>query len=91
MGTSLSGQKRFEEAEPLLLSGYQGLLERQSAIPAGSERVGPRRECGSRSSMRTGGSRKRLSYGGRDFEGSKRTDHPKSQGPWPWRAGRSRH
>jgi len=41
LGTSLSGQKRFEEAEPLLLSGYQGLLERQATIPAGSERVGP--------------------------------------------------
>jgi tetratricopeptide (TPR) repeat protein len=40
LGTSLSGQKRFAEAEPLLLSGYQGLLERQAAIPAGSERVG---------------------------------------------------
>jgi tetratricopeptide (TPR) repeat protein len=33
VGASLSGQKRYAEAEPLLLSGYQGLLERQSTIP----------------------------------------------------------
>jgi eukaryotic-like serine/threonine-protein kinase len=39
VGASLSGQKRYAEAEPLLLSGYQGLLERQSAIPAGARRV----------------------------------------------------
>jgi hypothetical protein len=39
VGASLSGQERYAEAEPLLLSGYQGLRERQSAIPAGSRRV----------------------------------------------------
>jgi tetratricopeptide (TPR) repeat protein len=39
VGASLAGQKRFAEAEPLLLSGHQGLVERQSAIPAGSRRV----------------------------------------------------
>jgi hypothetical protein len=39
VGASLSGQKRYAEAEPLLLSGYLGLLERQSTIPAGARRV----------------------------------------------------
>ena len=33
MGASLAGQGKLEEAEPLLLSGYQGLLQRQSSIP----------------------------------------------------------
>ena len=39
VGASLSGQKRYADAEPLLLSGYQGLRERQSAIPAGMRRI----------------------------------------------------
>jgi tetratricopeptide (TPR) repeat protein len=39
VGTSLAGQNRFAEAEPLLLSGYQGLLERQTTIPIGRRRI----------------------------------------------------
>jgi eukaryotic-like serine/threonine-protein kinase len=39
VGASLTGQKRFAEAEPLLLAGYQGLQERQTSIPAGTRRV----------------------------------------------------
>jgi hypothetical protein len=39
VGASLSGQKRYAEAEPLLLSGYQGLVDRHSAIPAATKRV----------------------------------------------------
>jgi len=38
VGASLLGQERYAEAEPLLLSGYQGLLDRQSAIPAATRR-----------------------------------------------------
>ena len=34
LGECLAGQKAFATAEPLLLSGYQGLLQRQSATPA---------------------------------------------------------
>jgi non-specific serine/threonine protein kinase/serine/threonine-protein kinase len=33
-GESLAGQKEYSEAEPLLLSGYAGMLQRQAAIPA---------------------------------------------------------
>ncbi len=36
LGASLAGQKRWPEAEPLLLSGYDGLQQRQAAIPAES-------------------------------------------------------
>jgi hypothetical protein len=36
LGASLAGQKRFAEAEPLILSGYEELVRRQAAIPAGS-------------------------------------------------------
>jgi hypothetical protein len=39
VGASLSGQKRYAEAEPLLLSGYQGLKERQSAMPVATRHV----------------------------------------------------
>ncbi|MGA3190483.1 MAG: tetratricopeptide repeat protein [Bryobacteraceae bacterium] len=39
VGASLAGQNRFAEAEPLLLSGYQGLLERQTTIPIIRRRV----------------------------------------------------
>jgi tetratricopeptide (TPR) repeat protein/tRNA A-37 threonylcarbamoyl transferase component Bud32 len=34
LGASLSGQKRFAEAEPLLVSGRQGMLQREASIPA---------------------------------------------------------
>jgi tetratricopeptide (TPR) repeat protein/predicted Ser/Thr protein kinase len=33
-GGILAGQKRYAEAEPLLLAGYQGLIERETTIPA---------------------------------------------------------
>ncbi len=34
LGASLAGQKKFAEAESLLISGYEGMLQRQSTIPA---------------------------------------------------------
>jgi eukaryotic-like serine/threonine-protein kinase len=34
LGASLSGQKRYAEAEPLLLEGYQGMLSRKERIAA---------------------------------------------------------
>ena len=34
LGASLAGQRKFDEAEALLLSGYAGLVERQSKMPA---------------------------------------------------------
>jgi non-specific serine/threonine protein kinase/serine/threonine-protein kinase len=34
LGASLAGQRRYAEAEPLLLSGYQGLAQLESTIPA---------------------------------------------------------
>jgi hypothetical protein len=34
LGASLAGQKRFGEAEALLLSGYHGMLQREATIPA---------------------------------------------------------
>jgi tetratricopeptide (TPR) repeat protein/predicted Ser/Thr protein kinase len=39
LGGSLAGQKRYTEAEPLLLSGYRGLIERRAAIPLESQRA----------------------------------------------------
>jgi tetratricopeptide (TPR) repeat protein len=36
LGASLAGQKKYAEAEPLLLSGYEGMLQRESTIPAES-------------------------------------------------------
>ncbi|MBA4147674.1 MAG: tetratricopeptide repeat protein [Verrucomicrobia bacterium] len=34
LGASLLGQEKYAEAEPLLLSGYEGMKQRESAIPA---------------------------------------------------------
>jgi eukaryotic-like serine/threonine-protein kinase len=34
LGGSLLGQKKYQEAEPLLLSGYKGLKQRENRIPA---------------------------------------------------------
>jgi tetratricopeptide (TPR) repeat protein len=39
LGASLAGQRRYADAEPLLLAGYAGLLQRQNAIPADTRPV----------------------------------------------------
>ncbi len=36
LGVSLAGQKKYAEAEPLLLNGYRNMLQREAAIPAES-------------------------------------------------------
>jgi tetratricopeptide (TPR) repeat protein len=36
LGTALLGQKRFVEAEPLLLEGFNGMEEQEKKIPAGA-------------------------------------------------------
>jgi hypothetical protein len=33
LGGALLGQKKYAEAEPLLLAGYQGMKQRQQSIP----------------------------------------------------------
>jgi tetratricopeptide (TPR) repeat protein len=38
LGATLLGQKKYAEAEPLLLSGYNGMKEREERIPAGEKR-----------------------------------------------------
>ncbi len=37
LGGSLLGQKKFAEAEPLLVSGYEGMKQRDDKIPAASK------------------------------------------------------
>jgi len=37
LGAALVGQKKYADAEPLLVRGYEGLKERAEAIPKGSE------------------------------------------------------
>ena len=34
LGESLLGQKKFDEAKPLLIEGYEGMKEREAKIPA---------------------------------------------------------
>ncbi len=34
LGAALLGQQKYEEAEPLLLKGYEGMKERERTIPA---------------------------------------------------------
>ena len=34
LGAALSGQKKYPEAEPLLLAGYEGMKQREAKIPA---------------------------------------------------------
>jgi len=33
LGAALLGQKKYSEAEPLLLAGYQGMKQREATIP----------------------------------------------------------
>ena len=37
LGASLAGQSHFAEAEPLLVSGYEGLKQRESRAPASAK------------------------------------------------------
>ena len=37
LGGSLLGQKKFADAEPLLLEGYQGMKQRAAQIPAAAK------------------------------------------------------
>jgi tetratricopeptide (TPR) repeat protein len=37
LGGSLLGQKKYAEAEPLLLAGYEGMKQRERSIPAASQ------------------------------------------------------
>jgi len=39
LGASLAGQGQYAEAEPLLISGYQGMMQRKAAIPLDDRRV----------------------------------------------------
>jgi tetratricopeptide (TPR) repeat protein len=41
LGASLAGQRKYAEAEPPLVAGYEGLLKRQGAIPADTKSVVP--------------------------------------------------
>ncbi len=35
LGATLANQRRYAQAEPLVLSGYQGMIQRRAAIPSG--------------------------------------------------------
>ena len=40
LGAALAGQKKFQDAEPLLIEGYQGMKDREAKIPpAGNTRL----------------------------------------------------
>jgi serine/threonine protein kinase len=39
LGGALAGQRRFGEAEPLLLRGYEGMKQREAKIPTGQKNV----------------------------------------------------
>jgi len=38
LGATLLGQKKYAEAEPFLLTGYQGMKQHEDIIPAGAKR-----------------------------------------------------
>jgi hypothetical protein len=38
LGGSLLGQKKYAEAEPLVLAGYEGMKQREATIPAGAKK-----------------------------------------------------
>ena len=37
LGGALAGQKKFQEAEPLLVEGYSGMKEREANIPSAAK------------------------------------------------------
>ena len=39
LGASLTGQERYQEAEPLVVAGYEGLVQRRAAIPPANASV----------------------------------------------------
>ncbi len=36
LGASLTGQKKYQEAEPLVIDGYEAMIQRKATMPAGS-------------------------------------------------------
>jgi non-specific serine/threonine protein kinase/serine/threonine-protein kinase len=39
LGASLTGQKKYQEAEPLVIDGYEAMMQRKATMPAGSSLV----------------------------------------------------
>ena len=39
LGASMAGQKKYMEAEPLLIGGYSGMIEHRATMPSGSRSV----------------------------------------------------
>jgi tetratricopeptide (TPR) repeat protein len=39
LGASLAGEKKYADAEPLLLSGYEGMLQRQATMPDATRKL----------------------------------------------------
>jgi hypothetical protein len=37
LGASLAGERRYEEAEPLLLAAYETMIQRRDKVPAASQ------------------------------------------------------
>jgi hypothetical protein len=36
LGASLTGEKKYREAEPLVIDGYEAMIQRKATIPAGN-------------------------------------------------------
>jgi hypothetical protein len=51
LGAALAGEKKYAEAQPLLLQGYQGPKDREAKIPAPHKEVGVHRSGQSRASV----------------------------------------
>ena len=62
LGASLISQKKYAEAEPLLIQGYEGLTARAAKIPAKSQKLVPEGLGGSSSSTTTGAKRSRQEW-----------------------------
>jgi hypothetical protein len=39
LGASLAGEKKYAEAEPLLIAGYDGMVKGRNNVPAGDRRA----------------------------------------------------
>jgi len=74
LGACLAGERRYAEAEPLLLDGYQGMLARKELIPAHTDMTWTAPENRLSSSIRHGASRKKPPSGRKNE--IRRVEHP---------------
>ena len=77
LGVSLAGQKRFTEAEPLLVAGYEGMLQQKDSASASERSDLPKRADSIVNFYRDWGKPEKVAEWQRKVQGAKEAARPK--------------